>query len=233
MRNLIWIIIFSIVIVSVGLILYFTHFNGMYTDSGSYWFNFATFNGYFLNIINLIILGYISYVTYQTTYTFNRLQIRPLLFITLDKPEQITGVFKDSWYVTNGAKNAALNLIVRFTTKRNLEPFTKWVSCTSIAENQRLELFWVHWADKIEISFTDLTSERFYLFEFMDYNGQTREISRQHYSDFMQQAANNRNNNMTHLRDKFEQYISSEKAKGVSDPMKDYTNIFINQHIKA
>lgn len=232
MRNLIWIIIFSIAIISVGLILYFTHFNHTYSDDAGDWADFAAFNGYFLSIINLIILGYISYVTFKTTHTFNRLQIRPLLFITLDKPQEITGTFKDSWYVTNGAKNAALNLIVRYTTNRTTDAFTKWVSCTSLAENQRLELFWVHWADKIEICFTDLTNERFYSFEFMDYNGQIKEITRQEYSAFLQQAADNRDNNMTHLRDKLEQYIATEKAKGV-DPMKDYTENFQKKHIKA
>lgn len=232
MRSFIWIIISSIVIISLGLILYFTHFSGGYSDKGNDWSDFATFNGYFLSIINLVILGYISYVTFQTTHAFNRLQIRPLLFITLDKPEQIIGTFKDSWYVTNGAKNAALNLIVRYSTNRNTEAFTKWVSCTSLAENQRLELFWIHWADKIEICFTDLANERFYSFEFMDYIGQTKEITRDQYLAFLQEAVNNRDNNMTHLRDKLEQYIVAEKAKGI-DPMKDYTDNFIRKNIKA
>lgn len=232
MRNLIWIIILSIAIISTGLILYFSHFKGAYSNDAGDWADFATFNGYFLSIINLMILGYISYITFQTTHTFNRLQIRPLLFITLDKPEQITGTFKDSWYVNNGAKNAALNLIVRYTTNKNTEPYTKWVSCTSLAENKRLELFWVHWADKIDICFTDLTNERFYLFEFMDYNGRTREISQDHYLAFTQQASENRDNNMTHLRDKLEKYIAAEKAIG-NDPMKNYTANFIEKHIKA
>lgn len=233
MRNLIWIILLSIIIIVLGLILYFSHFSGTFSDKSNEWSDFATFNGYFISVINLIILGYISYITFQTTNTFNRLQIRPLLFITLDKPEQIIGTFKDSWYVTNGAKNAALNLIVRYTTDRNSGEFTKWVSCTSLAENQRLELFWIHWADQIEICFTDLTNERFYSFEFKDYNGQTKEITRQQFSEFMEFAANNRNNNMTHLRDKLEQFISIEKSKGTVDVMKEYTKNFIDQHIKA
>lgn len=233
MKNLFWIILLSIVIIFIGLILYFSHFSGSYSDKSDEWSDFATFNGYFISVINLIILGYISYITFQTTNTFNRLQIKPLLFITLDKPEQISGTFKDSWYVINGAKNAALNLIVRYTTDRNSGNFTKWISCTSLAENQRLELFWVHYADKIEICFTDLTYERFYSFEFMDYNGQTKEITRQQFSEFMQLAAKNKSNNMTHLRDKLEQYISTEKANGATDVMKDYINSFINQHIRG
>lgn len=234
MRNLILIIILSVVIISLGLILYFFHFHGNPSNEAGDWADFATFNGYFLSIINLVILGYISYITFQTTQAFNRLQIRPLLFITLDKPEQIIGKFKDSWYVNNGAKNAALNLIVRYTTKRNEKPFTKWVSCTSLAENQRLELFWVHWADTIEISFTDLTNERFYLFEFTDYNGRTRDISEEQYLAFAQQASENRDNNMTHMRDKLEQYLSAEKKDGF-DPMtqENYIPNFIEKNIKA
>lgn len=227
-----WIVILSIAIIVVGLIFYFTHFNNAYSSASGDWANFATFNGYFLSIVNLIVLGYISFITYQTTQAFNRLQIRPLLFITLNKPEQIREVFKDSWFVNNGAKNAALNLIVRYTTNRNGEPFTKWVSCTSLGENQRMELFWIHWADKIEICFTDLSGERFYLFAFVDYNGHTIEINNKEYSDFLQQAVDNRDNNMTSLRDKLEGYINSQKSQGILDPMKDYTKNFVDQYLK-
>jgi len=231
MRKLIWIIIsVCILIISAGLIIFFSHFNQGYSNDRSVWGDFATFNGYFLSIVNLIILGYISYVTFQTTHTFNRLQIRPLLFITLDKPEQITGAFKDSWYVSNGAKNAALNIIVRYTLNRNTEPFTKWVACTSLGENHRLELFWVHWADKIDICFTDINNERYYLFEFMDYNGRTTEINLAQYSQFLKQAADNRDFNLTHTRDKLEEYIASERQKGVN-PMIDYEDNFIKKHL--
>ncbi len=226
MRNLILIIIFSIIIIAIGLVLYLSRFNSFYSSSSEVWANFATFNGYFLSIINLIILGYISFITFRTTHIFNRLQVRPLLFITLDKPEQITGIFKDCWFINNGAKNAALNLIVRYTTNRN-KPFTKWISCTSLGENQRLELFWVHRADKIEICFSDLNNEKFYSFEFMDYNGQTREITKKQYDIYLQQAVDNRDNNMTHLRDKFEKYISQEV-----NPMENYKKNFIDKILK-
>lgn len=91
-------------------------------------------------------------------------------------------------------------------------------------------MFWVHWADKIEVCFSDLTNERFYLFEFMDYNGRTKVISRTQYSAFLQQAVENRNNNMTHLRDKLELYIATEKANGIN-PMDKYTDNFIAKHI--
>lgn len=77
-----------------------------------------------------------------------------------------------------------------------------------------------------------MNNERFYSFEFMDYSGQTREITKHEYSAFLQQAADNRDNNMTHLRDKLEQYIATEKAKGV-DPMIGYTENFQKKHIKA
>lgn len=231
MRIVFWILLgFSIIIILVGLSLYFFHFNNGYSNDQTHWGVFGDYINIFLNFASLIILGYISFVTFRTTDTFNRLQIRPILFITLDKPEQIVGSFKDSWYVVNGAKNTALNLIVRFTDNRNSGKFTKWVSCTSLSENQRLELFWIHWADEIEICFTDLTKERFYLFKFMDFNGDTREITRHQYTEFLQQAIENRNNNMTHLRDKLEEYIFTENSKGIN-PMSDYTINFIAKNI--
>lgn len=230
MRYLAFLLLLSISIIVAGLILYFTHFSRTFSNNASDWADFAAFNSYFLSIVTLIILGYISLLTFRTTHAFNRLQIKPLIFITLEKPEQITGQFKDSWYVNNGAKNAALNLIVRYTTNRKSEPFTKWVSCTSLAENRKLELFWIHWADKIEICFSDLTDDRFYLFEFMDYYGHTREISRENFYTYLKEAADNRTNNMTHLRDKLEQYISVEKAKG-NDPMEKYIDNFLKKNI--
>lgn len=232
MKGFIWTIVISILILVCGLILYFTHFNNNYANNSNEWADFATFNSFFLSIVNLIVLGYISHITYELTKAFNRLQIRPLLFITLDKPEQIQGKFKDSWFAVNGAKYPALNLIVRYTTDRKSNSFTKWVSCTSLGENQRLELFWIHWADKIEICFGDLTSERFYKFEFMDYLGQTKEIARKEYLEKLKEAEDNRDNNVTHLRDKFEKYLVTAKQNGNNDPMKNYTADFIDKHLR-
>lgn len=221
----------SIVIVTAGLILYFNPFNKNYSNNSNEWADFATFNGYFISIVNLIVLGYISIITYEATKAFNRLQIRPLLFITLDKPEQIQGAFKDSWYAVNGAKHPALNLIVRFSTDRNSNSFTKWASCTSLNENQRLELFWIHWADKIEISYSDLTSEKFYKFEFMDYFGMTKEIEKTEYFEYLKKAEDNRDNNVTHLRDKLEKYLANARKSGTDDPMKNYTIDFIQKNL--
>ena len=91
-------------------------------------------------------------------------------------------------------------------------------------------MFWIHWADKIEICFSDLTGDRYYLFEFMDYYGQTKEISRKDFYAYLKEATDNRNNNITHIRDKIEQYISDEKAKG-NDPMEKYIDNFIKKNI--
>lgn len=227
MREFSLVLVASILIIVSGLILYFNHFNNSYAGSSNEWADFATFNGYFLSIANLIALGYITIIAHKTTMAFNRLQIRPLLFLTLDKPEQIKGQFKDSWFVQNGAKNAALNLIVRYQTERNSDSFTKWVSCTSLGENQKLELFWIHWADKIEICFSDMTNERFYKFEFMDYFGHTKEIEKQEHLSYLNEATNNRENNLMHLRDKLESYIINNKH-----PMKDYIADFIDKNLK-
>lgn len=221
----------SIGIVTAGLILYFSHFNNSYTNNSNDWADFATFNGYFLSIVNLIILGYIAIISYEATKAFNKLQIRPLLFITIDKPKQIQGVFKNSWFAVNGAKHPALNLIVRYSTDRNSNSFTKWVSCTSLNENQKLELFWVHWADKIEICYSDITSEKFYKFEFIDYFGKTIEINSNEYYENLKKAEENKNNNITHIHDKLEIYFANEQKNGNNKPMENFTTAFTNKNL--
>ena len=94
MRYLAYLLLLSISIIVAGLILYFTHFSRAFSNNANDWADFATFNSYFLSIVTLIILGYISVLSFRTTHAFNKLQIKPILFITIDKPEQITGQFK-------------------------------------------------------------------------------------------------------------------------------------------
>lgn len=197
-----------LIIIIVGLILYFINYNSDFSANSNDWANFAIFNGYFINVISMLIIGYISFLTFQTTQSFHKLQIQPLLYLTVDTPQRIANsIFKDSWYVLNAAKYPAINLLVRYC--RDSNKYTKWVSCTSLAENQKIELFWIQYANKIEICFTDITKEKFYLFEFQDYNGKTKEIKKDEYQQNLNEAFDNRDNNITNLRDKFEKYVYS------------------------
>jgi len=221
------ILIISLLILSGGFFLYFSHFNGQYSSKVDDWANFATFNGYFVNVLTLLILGYISFITYKATNNFNKLQIRPLLYLTVDYPQQIKNTFKDSWYVVNGANYPAINLLVRFTQDRQSQTFSKWVSCTSLSGTDKKELFWVHFADVIEICYSDLTEEKFYLLEYKDYNGKIKPISKTEYAANLSEAITNRANNITHLRDKFEKFIHDQRVSGVANPMDNYTNGFI------
>jgi hypothetical protein len=84
----------------------------------------------------------------RVTEAFNRLQIKPLLFISIEPPILLNTCFKDSWYLKNGAKNAAVNVMVRFS----IDQFTtQWVSCFSLSESEKLELFWIQFAEQIEV----------------------------------------------------------------------------------
>ena len=218
----------SVFVLGAGLFLYFKYFNSRYSTESDDWANFATFNNYFVNIASLLILGYLSYLTFVATEHYNKMQLKPILFLVTDTPRQIKNApFKDTWVVVNGAKNPAINLLVRYTEGRESKIFSRWVSCGSLAENGRLELFWIHWADKIEICFTDLTQEKYYRYEFQDFNGKTEQIKQPDYLPYFIDAIDNRNNNITHLRDKIEKYIYEQNSANNSDPMKDYSNTFI------
>lgn len=228
MKRLISVAAISILVLGIGFFLYFRYFNSSYSTNSNDWANFATFNGYFVNIVSLIILGYLSYLTFVATEHYNKMQMRPIVFLVTDTPRQIENPpFKDTWFVVNGAKNPALNILVRYAESRDSKEFSRWVACGSLAENSKLELFWVHYADKIEICFTDLSQEKYYLYEFLDFNGITNQINKKDYLRNFQDATDNRNNNITHLRDKLEKYIIEQRNAKNTKLMEDYSNSFI------
>lgn len=231
MKTFIIVIITSLIIICVGFLLYFTEFSGSYSSDSSKWSDFASFNGYFLDIITFLILGFISFITYNATNHFNKLQTRPLLYLTIDSPVIVNSGLKVSWYVINGASYPAINLLVRYTFKRDSEEYTKWVSCTSLSGNDKKELFWIHWADKIEICYSDLTDERFYLLEYLDHNAKTTSISKKKYYSNLNKAIANKENNIISLRDKFEKYFQTQKRAGNENPIEKYDEDFIKPHL--
>jgi hypothetical protein len=199
----------SLLIPVVGMILYFSKFYGQMSDSSNIWADFAVFNGYFLGWANLIVLGVISFMANRATDAFNRLQIRPLLFVSIDRPIKVEG-FKDSWYLKNGAKNVAVNVMVRFNSGQ--AGMTKWVSCFSLSENEKLELFWVQFADQIEVAYSDLAIEKFYKFTVKDYFGNVNEIKKEEFDLIVEEAKDNKKNNYTALRDKLETFFASGES---------------------
>ena len=223
-KKFIGLIIISGLIILIGLLIYFSKHNLSLSNISEDWANFAIYNGYFLSIVNVLILGYISFITYQTTYRFNKLQNQPLIYLNVDIPEMVKNEYiKDSWYVSNGAKSSAVNLLVRYWI--NSTNCTKWVSCTSLAEKQRLELFWIKFAYRIDICFTDITEDNFYILEFKDMHGITTEIKKEKYYFNLEEAKNNRKNNIINLLDKYEKHISSFPTE--KNPMTNYINDFI------
>lgn len=224
MKHFKWLIIFSLFIITIGLLLYFSVYNFGFSQISSDWANFAIFNSYFINIVSLVILGYISYLSYITTKRFNLLQLQPVLFLTIESPEKIKNVFKDSWYLNNGTKYPATNLLVRFSVNRKNDQFTKWISCWSLAEGQKLELFWIQYADIIEASYSNMSNERFYLLRCSDNTLVTKEINKYEYSQFLKEASDN--NNLPFLLDEIEKFIKEH-----TDPRNEYLEEFIKKNL--
>ncbi len=192
------------------MILYFSKFYGQMSDSSSIWADFAVFHGYFLGWANLIVLGSLSLMAMRATEAINRLQIRPLLFISIERPVMINNGFKDSWYLKNGAKNVAVNVMVRFNADQI--GITEWVSCFSLSENDKLELFWIQYADQIEVVYSDLTFEKFYKFTVKNYLGKADEIKKEEFDLIVEKAIANRKNNYTALRNKLEIFFRDGSA---------------------
>lgn len=115
--------------------------------------NFASYNGYFISLCNLLLIGMIAYLTLETTNSYNNLQTTPLLDLTVDQ---------DSWYLINSSNAAARNISVRFGFNRYENKFTQWVACYSLNGNEKISLSWLRFADVIEVIYEDAFSRKFY-----------------------------------------------------------------------
>jgi hypothetical protein len=202
----IWLLVVGVlsivVVLGIGFWIYFTHFNGQASVDSRNWADFATFNGYFVGIINMLFVGIIGFITYRTTHEFNLTQLRPLIILATEEPITRTGQNPISWYVVNGANSPASNVLVRFSFEPDGDTFSKWVSCYPLSANSKQELPWLHWANRIEVCYADITEKKFYRYMFKDLTGETKSISMKEFNGCLKEAKDNRDNNTTNLRDK-------------------------------
>lgn len=218
---------FAIITILSGLILYFNHFNGDISLISSHWSDFSTFYGLFINTASLIVLGMIGYLTYDTTSKFNKLQHLPLLYLGVDDPQLYKDLYKNSWYIFNASKAPALNLYVRYYyyKNRNGEP-SRWVTSSSITGDGKKELFWIHWADKIEIAYSDMIEENFFILSLQDTNDRkVIPITKSEFDSITSQSKDYYN--IVTIRDKFDAFVTTErKANKNSNEILDKENYF-------
>lgn len=111
--------------------------------------------------------------------------------------------------MVNGANSPATNVIVRFSFDSTGNNFSKWVSCYPLSQNSKKELAWLHWANRIEVCYCDITERKFFRYQYQDLNGRTSQIKKEEYLACLEEARNNRANNTINLRDKLSTYLKS------------------------
>lgn len=198
-----WIIIALIIflfLVPLFMLLTNTVFQVKFTE----WSNIATFCTYFVTIINLILIGYISYLAYKTSDSYNNLIIKPILYLVNKESTKFNIKGQNAWYVVNGAKHSAMNLLVRYNLTEEGK-FTKWVACNSLGENQETELFFILNANKIEICYTDITSKKYYRLDFKDFSGVINDINEDCYKMYLKEAVSDKCN-IAKINDEFKDF---------------------------
>lgn len=208
----------ALIFIFLGLILYFNNVNSTLSTNSKVLADFATFNSYFLSIASTLLLGGISFFGYIATSRYNKaadeynkLLIKPVLYannITKTNRSSALEYTYPVWVLGNASKHPAINMLVRHTiTKPNEHgPLqigsTRWVSCSSLAGDQSIELFWIYYAYNIEICYTDATEENYYLSTIANLRVKTESISKEFYDIRIGEADKNRDNNIINLMEK-------------------------------
>lgn len=161
----------SLTLVMIGFVSYFIiALFGVYYGTGkvslehiSY---FASYHGYFLALVNVILIGFISYRVYQSTDTFNKFQMSPILDFTVKN--------RENWFLINCSNAAARNISIRFGGKFNKiadneeSDISGWVACLSLRGGEEMELNWLKYAFWIEVVYANPTNSSFYKSRFED-----------------------------------------------------------------
>lgn len=165
----------------------------------------------YLNILidfaSLIVLGGIAILTYITSKRYNKLLIKPSLYLIQNSPslirlDKLKNVKYPQfvWYLGNGSMHPAVNVLLRHKSK---DFCTKWVSCSSVAGDNLLELFWVYNAEIIEISYTDISGKKYFISSFNNLKISTSRLSENTYKQYSIEADSNQENNLVCLLEKF------------------------------
>jgi hypothetical protein len=86
-------------------------------------------------------------------------------------------------------------VLVRYSFDRNNLSWTEWVNCFSLGSRDRLELYWVHFADVIDVCYADIESRLFFLYSMRDWTGTEISINRQTFNSNLQKARRKKNIN--------------------------------------
>lgn len=230
------VVLLAVVIIGTGYVTYFFHYNGEVSKSPNDWSSFATYQSYFVSVCSLLLLSYISYITYTTSKKFSLLQHRPYLVLTFEAPVVGSPLYTHvdrTYHVRNATSVPAINVLVRHKLDRKAD-FTKWVSCAAIAPNSSIEIAWVQFPDVIEICFSDIESQNYFKYNFIDSTGRVIRMSNADYKMCLNESIKYKNFNAEHLRTQLSLIIHKEikvKSKSFNDAMDTFNSEVIKAHL--
>jgi len=120
--------------------------------------DYATFNGYFLSLVNLILVTVISYLVYDTTHRYNQFQMMPILDLM---------VKGDNWHLMNISNVAARNISVRMHSRKS-GIYSKWVACYSLNGQSKIPLPFIKHTIEIQIAYTDTSLTKHKIITYKD-----------------------------------------------------------------
>lgn len=223
------VIVIAVLIVLAGFVTYAIRFHGKLSTQAEDWGYFAGYQSYFISVCSLVLLGYISYITYTTSRKFSLLQHRPYLVITLEAPIDGSPLFRHTdrtYHIRNATAVPAINVLVRHKLDRKQE-FTKWIASTAVAPNASTDIPWVQFPDVIEVCFSDIEAENFFLYKYVDSIGTVVHIGKTEYNQYLTEAIQYRDLNAEHLRTKLTAAIHQEitvNHKSFNDAMTFFNN---------
>ena len=157
-----------------------------------------------VSALNTLILGFIAWRAFETTRRYNHSLIRPNIFANnlIKKDLYNPDSYNYIWTLGNTSKHPAINMLIRHTInkeengKTRIIGATKWVSCSTLAGEQSIELFWINHAYSIEICYTDISGDKYYLSTVGALMVKTRKLKKKNYDHYVQEAIDNRSNNI-------------------------------------
>lgn len=148
---LILIIICILLLIISGLTYYANFKNASISNETSDWGSFSDYIAPFISLANLILIGFITVFINKT----NLLVERPTIIFKIDDK-------RESYFIENIGKGAALNIIIKHKNNRNNTDWDSKVLCYSIGQNDKLKIFWKKSSDEWIAYYDDIFDNHYY-----------------------------------------------------------------------
>lgn len=161
-----WLMVASVIFVTVCLVIYMVHFNGMkWSYETQDWGAFGEYLNFIFTVVNTAILGYLSLLVFQAQLKrdafeskYIEAQEKPILIFSFDREN-------GKWSAYNVGKGAALNVMISEgdnAIEWTNENWTNARKCYSLAPEEKFTIEWFAEAGRILGIYSDSLSSTIY-----------------------------------------------------------------------